>query len=114
MASTNWYLLCYDIANNKRLQRLQRFMKDQGLPLQYSVFLLHTSSLELLVLLEAVRKKINEKEDDVRIYPISSTIEFLALGRQELGQGMTLTGDGLINLDIDTAPGNNSLTPHPE
>lgn len=100
MASANWYLLCYDIANPRRLQRLQRFMKNEGLPLQYSVFLLHRESIELMQLVEAVRKKIDEKRDDVRIYPISSAIEFLALGRQELGQGMTLTGDGLIELDV--------------
>ncbi|WP_353685943.1 CRISPR-associated endonuclease Cas2 [Thermodesulfovibrio sp. 3462-1] len=32
------YLVCYDIADEKRLARIYRFMKGKGLHLQYSVF----------------------------------------------------------------------------
>jgi len=94
----HWHLLCYDIADEKRLRRFHRFMKDQGLPLQYSVFLLRRSSLELIQLMERIRQHIDEKTDDVRIYPISANMEFIALGRQALGPGMTLTAKGLIEL----------------
>ena len=37
--ATARYLVTYDIADPKRLSRLFRFMKKQGVPLQYSVFL---------------------------------------------------------------------------
>ena len=32
------YLVCYDIADEKRLTRIYRLMKGRGLHIQYSVF----------------------------------------------------------------------------
>lgn len=101
MSSPGWYLFCYDIADEKRLRRLHHFICNEGIPLQYSVFLLHSTTMDLMLLVEAIRELISEKDDDIRIYPISTRIEFLALGRQEPGQGMTLSGEGLIQLNAN-------------
>jgi len=102
--STHWHLFCYDIADPRRLRRIHRFLKDEGLPLQYSVFLVCCTTLEMVLLLEKTRALINEKEDDVRIYPVSSSVEFVALGRQQLGPGMVLSGEGLIQLQSPPPP----------
>ncbi len=102
-AAENWYLLCYDIADKRRLRRVHSRMKDAGIPLQYSVFLLNMSSVDLILLLDELRELIEEHRDDVRAYPISPTIDYVALGRQGLGNGMLLTAEGLIHLESQEA-----------
>ncbi|MBX3630284.1 MAG: CRISPR-associated endonuclease Cas2 [Nitrosomonas sp.] len=36
---SNLYLIAYDIADSKRLARVHRVLKQQGLPVQFSVFM---------------------------------------------------------------------------
>lgn len=98
-AMENWYLLCYDIADKRRLQRVHRHMKNAGIPLQYSVFLLNMNSVDLILLLDELQELIEDDSDDVRAYPISPTIDYVALGRQGMGNGMLLTAEGLIHLE---------------
>jgi len=38
MSAERWYLVAYDIADNKRLARLHRLMKKEGLAAQRSIF----------------------------------------------------------------------------
>ena len=102
-AAENWYLLCYDIADKRRLRRVHSRMKDAGIPLQYSVFLLNMSSVDLILLLDDLQELIDDGRDDVRAYPISPTIDYVALGRQGLGNGMLLTAEGLIHLQSQEA-----------
>ncbi len=99
LSATDWYLLCYDIAEERRLRKVHRYLKDAGIPLQYSVFLLNMNSVDLILLLADLEKMIHEGKDDVRAYPICSTIDYVALGRQELGNGLLLSGEGLIHLE---------------
>ena len=102
-AAENWYLLCYDIADKRRLRRVHSRMKDAGIPLQYSVFLLNMSSVDLILLLDDLQELIDDGRDDVRAYPISPSIDYVALGRQGLGNGMLLTAEGLIHLQSQEA-----------
>lgn len=102
-AAENWYLLCYDIADKRRLRRVHTRMKDAGIPLQYSVFLLNMGSVDLILLLDDLQELIDDGRDDVRAYPISPTVDYVALGRQGLGNGMLLTADGLIHLESQEA-----------
>ncbi len=64
------YLVCYDIADDRRLQRVLRFMKGKGLHLQYSVFYCILPYNELIDLKRSLSNLINHREDDVRIYPL--------------------------------------------
>ncbi len=102
-AAENWYLLCYDIADKRRLRRVHSRMKDAGIPLQYSVFLLNMGSVDLILLLDDLQELIDDGRDDVRAYPISPTVDYVALGRQGLGNGMLLTAEGLIHLESQEA-----------
>lgn len=62
------YLITYDIADPRRLGRLFRFLKKQGLPVQYSVFLVETSAVRLAELMVKISKIIHANADDVRAY----------------------------------------------
>lgn len=75
------YLVCYDIANPKRLSRVFRLLKGRGLHMQYSVFLCRLTWEELKGLKELLAAVINEKEDDIRVYPLPSELKVTAMGR---------------------------------
>lgn len=75
------YVVCYDIAEPKRLSKVIKLMKGQGIHLQYSVFLCTLTWQELLMLKEKMSWLIDEEEDDVRIYPLPSGNKVIAMGR---------------------------------
>ncbi len=76
------YLVCYDIADEKRLNRMYKYMKGKGFHIQYSVFYCIMSEKEIIKLKEEVLKIINLRYDDVRIYPLSqeSLVSVLGVG----------------------------------
>lgn len=74
------YLVCYDIAEPKRLARVYKFMKGSGIHLQYSVFHCSLTWQQLLQLEEKISWLIDEEEDDVRIYPLPSNGKMIVMG----------------------------------
>jgi CRISPR-associated protein Cas2 len=85
------YLVCYDIADNGRLARVYRFMKDRGSHLQLSVFLCSLTWPELGELKGALSELIDETKDDVRIYPLPAGETIVALGRGDrVPEGVSL------------------------
>ncbi len=63
------YLVAYDITDKKRLTKVHRLLQNWGIPLQKSVFIVN-GALDIDFLQKDIRKLIEEKTDDVRIYPI--------------------------------------------
>lgn len=74
------YLVCYDIADEKRLTKIYNFMKEKGLHLQYSVFYCILTKEELAQLKTSLSKLIHPKYDDVRIYPLPKNALVAVLG----------------------------------
>lgn len=74
------YLVCYDISDPRRLARVFKLMKGNGIHLQYSVFHCSMTWQSLLELKEKLNWIINEKEDDVRIYPLPSEEKLIVMG----------------------------------
>jgi CRISPR-associated protein Cas2 len=70
MAKRGWYLLAYDIACPRRLQKVQRLLKGEGLAAQLSVFFVFGSQAEVSGLLDRVAELIHVREDDVRCWPV--------------------------------------------
>ena len=65
------YIISYDIADSKRLQRLARRLEKLAMRIQYSVFYAPSVSQEKLFdIIETVNDIIDQEEDDVRIYTI--------------------------------------------
>lgn len=66
---TSW-LVTYDISDPKRLQRIHKALKKEGIPVQYSVFHLLASQAQLGSLMTKLAKLIHPRADDVRAYRI--------------------------------------------
>jgi len=87
------YLVCYDIANPRRLGRVHRRVSRLALPVQYSVYLFHGNSEQVDRLLARLRPLINEREDDVRIYPVPERADPILGGRARKEAGLFLLGE---------------------
>lgn len=88
------YLICYDIANQKRLQRVHRKVSNAAVAVQYSVFLATLSDSELDALLASLQQEIECSEDDIRAYPVDPA--------------------GAITLGSSSLPGDILLIPFPK
>lgn len=78
------YLVCYDIADERRLTRVYRYLKGRGIHMQYSVFLCSLTWPELNSLKADLAELIDESADDVRLYPVPSGEAIKALGCPDL------------------------------
>ena len=93
------YLIAYDIRNPKRLIRVHRFLRREGMPVQYSVFTAQLTQRKLDRVRDGLQSIIDERADDVRIYPLPSRLDASLLGRQMFPDDVMLL-DGGINLII--------------
>lgn len=82
MAKKVWHLLCYDITQPKRLQKVHRFMKKQGLVAQESVFFVYAKENHMQALLAELARMIDTKQDDIRTYPIAHPSQVWMAGQQ--------------------------------
>ncbi|GAB6183892.1 CRISPR-associated endonuclease Cas2 [Thermodesulfovibrio hydrogeniphilus] len=78
------YLVCYDIADERRLNRIYRYTKQFGIHLQYSVFVCSFTEKELEKYKKTLLTIINVNEDDVRIYPLPENPKIYTLGQAQL------------------------------
>lgn len=74
------YLLCYDIADAKRLARVQRLVSTVMLQVQYSVYYAEILPSTMQQLVAQLAKIINPKRDDIRVYAVESLAQAVCLG----------------------------------
>lgn len=85
-------LVCYDIADPRRLARVHRVMRRWGMPLQYSVFYCALTRRERRRLESILRSLIREDRDDVRVYGLRG-LDFIQFhGEKPLGGGLEVFG----------------------
>ena len=94
------HLLAYDIADPARLTQVHRTVRAQGLPLQYSVFLVPASAAEIDALLGDLKRIIDPGRDDIRVYPLPARLDVVQLGRQWLPPGIQLAGSDALGQAI--------------
>ena len=85
-----YWLVCYDIRHPRRLARVHRFMKHEGIPLQYSVFLVPGTQQDMREMLARLEQRIDPQEDDVRAYPVPDPPWQFALGASMIPEGILL------------------------
>ncbi len=71
MARPGWYLMAYDIADPKRLGKVYRILKKEGLAVQKSVFFVQGTEQRIEQLLQQLAGVIRAREDDIRAYPVT-------------------------------------------
>ena len=65
------YLICYDIASSKRVQRIARELLQQAIRIQYSVFYVYgATQTQLFEIVDSIDAIIDHAQDDVRIYTV--------------------------------------------
>ncbi|MDP3616430.1 MAG: CRISPR-associated endonuclease Cas2 [Rhodoferax sp.] len=92
-ANASW-LVTYDIADPRRLARLFKYLKKQGVPVQYSVFLVEASAAKMGNLIVQMAKMVDKEADDVRAYRLPERTWKVSLGGSILPDGI-MPGGGL-------------------
>lgn len=82
------YLVCYDIANPKRLGRVHRRIVKHAVFIQLSVYYLRGNRQALEALLDDLREVIDEHHDDVRAYSVRPLSEALQVGCSWVPEGI--------------------------
>lgn len=70
-----FYLVSYDITDDRRRTRLAKTIKDFGDRVQYSVFECNLEGNLLDKMIDRIEKIIDQKEDSVRIYALCGACE---------------------------------------
>jgi CRISPR-associated protein Cas2 len=76
------WLLAHDICEPKRLRRVWQYLRQEGVRMQHSVYLLKGDRLAIERVMEQLRSLIDERCDDVRIYPLTENTRLWGLGTQ--------------------------------
>ena len=93
MRNTKTYLICYDIADPRRLGRLHRYLSKHAIPVQYSVFQARLTANQKTTLCEDIANLIDPRYDDVRIYHLPDKLEIVQFGINFFPEGVGLHGD---------------------
>lgn len=80
MATRVRYLISYDIREPRRLLRVMRRVRQQAIPVQYSVYYAELYAHELNQLVAGLEALIEPKIDDVRIYAVGSLSDAIYIG----------------------------------
>jgi CRISPR-associated protein Cas2 len=66
-----FWVACYDIPDDRRRTRVAKLMEGYGRRVQYSVFECDLSPARLQRLEAELKRLIDDREDDVRLYPLN-------------------------------------------
>ncbi|WP_295455497.1 CRISPR-associated endonuclease Cas2 [uncultured Thiodictyon sp.] len=90
------HVLAYDISMDpKRLVEVHRTVRQYGIPLQYSVFLIPGTPARITELLGELESIIDPKRDDIRVYPLPAAVDIVQIGRGADDTGLDLfAGNG--------------------
>ena len=67
---SGFYVVCFDVSDSRRLRRVSNELENFGVRVQRSVFECHLDASDLDELKTRLLALIDEKEDNVRYYPL--------------------------------------------
>jgi len=70
MSETRFYIVAYDMASDKRRNKVHKILSGFGQWTQFSLFELFITDKELVLLQNKLEKVINPEKDSVRFYPL--------------------------------------------
>lgn len=97
---TERWLLAYDIADPRRLQKVGRHMRKEGVALQYSVYLVRGNKAKIDLLMDQLASLIDVRADDIRAYPLGENVRIWGLGTQFEDAGFILSDDVVDRLRV--------------
>jgi CRISPR-associated protein Cas2 len=65
-----FYVVAYDIPDDRRRNKLFKVMKGFGIHTQFSVFECTLDDKEFIRMVRKIESVIDKKEDDIKIYPL--------------------------------------------
>ncbi|NLK63004.1 MAG: CRISPR-associated endonuclease Cas2 [Fusobacteria bacterium] len=65
-----FYVICYDIVNDKKRRTVSKFLSAYGIRVQFSIFEVEMSKIEYNYVKKTLCKIIDIKTDTIRIYQI--------------------------------------------
>ncbi|RMH61170.1 MAG: CRISPR-associated endonuclease Cas2 [Zetaproteobacteria bacterium] len=74
------YLICYDIADPRRLQRLHKLVSREAVMVQYSVYYAELNANARDRLVTQLRAMCNPNLDDIRLYPLPQRTRVVLYG----------------------------------
>ncbi len=74
------YLICYDIRDSKRLQKVHKLACKYASPVQYSVFYAEMTEQTIESLITEMESRIDDRVDDVRIYGVEGLSKAVMIG----------------------------------
>lgn len=91
-----WYLVCYDIRDEKRLRRVHKVMKAYGEAWQYSVFCCTLRAIDRVRLEQALRGVMNLRVDQAVIVDLGGREDAAAEAATFLGPGAPEPESGVV------------------
>ena len=89
----SFFVIVYDVADNKRRTKLARLLESLGIRVQGSVFEGFLTVNELERMLKRAQKIIEPEEDGIRVYPICRGCRDKLI---IIGQGEVMPPPGLV------------------
>ena len=83
-------MVCYDIADAKRLQKVHRKMRGYGEALQYSVFCCDLTASEKTILWSELHTLINHREDQIMFINLGNSMSQRAENMETLGRALSI------------------------
>ena len=90
-----WYIICYDISDNRKRNRVATLLESMGQRVQKSVFECHLTAKEIETTREKLAKEINMETDSVRIFNLC---ENCRRATRVIGTGIYTTDEKIIIL----------------
>ena len=88
------WLIAYDVADPRRLQRVHHFLLKQAIPVQFSLFAGVFSDQRLRATFLASAAFLNSSHDDLRAYPLPKLCDSTLFGPGAAPGGISLPSPG--------------------